>query len=249
MITPNDISIVLSGGSTNRNPDLSIGGDPSQFPISPAINNLFDNISESTRLQGMTDYRCIYIVNNSLQYSLFNIETFIREQVPGGSTVQIGTKNQTEIQQISLNAPMSYTLIINDTPVNVPSEDKEDLITALIPFYEDIDVETSALVHTLNFVGKNDSHYYPLITSPTPGVTTTKVQDGSPINVITIPLDSKVSIPVGITFGDTTLDTGILKELKPSEIFFLWVKRETPAGASQQDHDGFSLRILGDAFQ
>ena len=62
--TSTDISIVLSGGSSNSNPNLSLGGSPSSTPITNnSINNLFDDISAAQLDAGRIDYRCFYKIN------------------------------------------------------------------------------------------------------------------------------------------------------------------------------------------
>lgn len=55
----------LSGGSSNTNPNNSIGGAMSSTEInSGELNNLFDRITKSENFNEITDYRCIYVYNN-----------------------------------------------------------------------------------------------------------------------------------------------------------------------------------------
>lgn len=53
-----------SGGSTNADPNLSIGGGISNFQVSDSIlNSLFSDVSTAEALAGETSYRCLYIYN------------------------------------------------------------------------------------------------------------------------------------------------------------------------------------------
>ena len=53
-----DVSMTYSGGSSNTNPDLSLGGVASLYAISGT--RLFDDVTEAEATNGLTDYRCFY---------------------------------------------------------------------------------------------------------------------------------------------------------------------------------------------
>lgn len=55
--------IVYSGGTLNDDPLLSLGGDPSIYPVPSEIQNVFSNITSSSSIDGIIDYRMIYITN------------------------------------------------------------------------------------------------------------------------------------------------------------------------------------------
>lgn len=98
-----DISIVLSGGSSNINPNLSLGGDPSSSPIpSGVLNNLFDDISSEESAASHEDYRCIYIFNDG-DTIIWDIRLWIEEDEADGSTTEIGIENRNETQRITIN--------------------------------------------------------------------------------------------------------------------------------------------------
>jgi len=54
----------LSGGATNSDPQLSIGGAKSSVQVSASkLNNLFDDISGDEAAAGHVDYRLVYVEN------------------------------------------------------------------------------------------------------------------------------------------------------------------------------------------
>jgi alpha-tubulin suppressor-like RCC1 family protein len=55
--------IVYSGGTLNDDPLLSLGGEPSIYTVPAEIQNVFSNVTSSTTINGITDYRMIYITN------------------------------------------------------------------------------------------------------------------------------------------------------------------------------------------
>lgn len=70
-IVATDIQTRLSGGSTNTNPNASLGGAMSTTSFSDNVtNNLWDNVSGAESAAGDTEYRCFYVLNNhaSLQW-------------------------------------------------------------------------------------------------------------------------------------------------------------------------------------
>jgi predicted phosphodiesterase len=64
VLTPSDIKMFLTGGTTNTNPNLSLGGNISTKEVVTDIgNNLFRRITESEAGSGVTIYRCVAIKN------------------------------------------------------------------------------------------------------------------------------------------------------------------------------------------
>lgn len=60
-----------SAGTTNSNPNQSLGGKMATNPeavittSNTSLNNLFDDISKAENYAGTTDYRCVYIHNDT----------------------------------------------------------------------------------------------------------------------------------------------------------------------------------------
>ena len=57
--------------------------------ISPAPNNLFDNISPGQSLAGYTDYRCFYVQNTATVGSALDIRVWIKKQPDGADTLSL----------------------------------------------------------------------------------------------------------------------------------------------------------------
>lgn len=101
--TATNISIVLSGGSTNESPINSIGGSPSNTPITTnSINNLFADITEDQQEGGYEDYRCFYIFNDG-DTPIYTIRLWISEEEIGGASVEMGIRTTTEIQRLTIS--------------------------------------------------------------------------------------------------------------------------------------------------
>ncbi len=66
-----NIVLNLSGGTTNITPSLSIGGARSTQSgaiidtSNTTLNNLWDDISKVENINGVIDYRCVYVYNNT----------------------------------------------------------------------------------------------------------------------------------------------------------------------------------------
>lgn len=59
-----DIHLRFSGGSTNTDGDLSLGGEKSSTQLThDALHDLFDQVSSQEGTDGDIEYRCIYIHN------------------------------------------------------------------------------------------------------------------------------------------------------------------------------------------
>ena len=58
--TTSDIVMVYTGGSVNTDPSQSLGGNPSNQPVSGLANNLFKDITDAQSVSGLIDYRCFY---------------------------------------------------------------------------------------------------------------------------------------------------------------------------------------------
>jgi hypothetical protein len=69
-ITSSEIKYYISGGSTNTNPALAIGGARSTVTggeiTSGVLNNVWANIDATQAAAGSVKYRCIYVRNTNL---------------------------------------------------------------------------------------------------------------------------------------------------------------------------------------
>lgn len=271
MITGSDIAYVLSGGSSNTNPYLSLGGDPSGYTIQGSLNNLFPNIGVELATAGDEDYRCIYIFNNNETDSLWEAELYIAEQVSEGSDLAIGVQQATDIQKISfVNAPTggSFTASYGgeeftaDYGVNnsdFATNFKSALVgTGLISSDVTVEVSTGGgvLYFTINFIGEDNYRYHELIeliSNDLVGTTEiqfSKLSNGAPINSIAALLPTVRTVPNGVTFTIPSISDPIeIGTLNSGEGFPIWIRRTTPSNAAAVEDDGFTLTLKGSPIQ
>lgn len=86
----------LTGGSTNTDPNASLGGAMSANPVSAtAMNNLFDNVSPTEANDGDTEYRAIDLYNSG-DAAATAIEMYMSaETTSADSQLDFGTNNTT----------------------------------------------------------------------------------------------------------------------------------------------------------
>lgn len=78
-----DIEYRLSGGSSNADPTLSIGGVMSSVEVTGST--LFDTVGSAEALTGDTEYRKIFITNNGTTIAL-STKVFIQANTPSADT-------------------------------------------------------------------------------------------------------------------------------------------------------------------
>lgn len=85
------MTIFLTGGATNANPNASLGGITSSTQMGVAINNLFDNVSSAEATAGDTEYRAIAVKNQNATLTAFNSVIYISSNTPSTFTnIEIG---------------------------------------------------------------------------------------------------------------------------------------------------------------
>jgi hypothetical protein len=82
-IVSTDIKYRLSGGAANSDAALSLGGVISSVD---APSNLFPNVSSSNAAAGITEYRCVYVLNNHGSLTLENAKVWIQTNTPSATT-------------------------------------------------------------------------------------------------------------------------------------------------------------------
>lgn len=66
VIESTDIKVYLSGGSSNTDPDASLGDAISSTELTNnSLHNLFDKVTATEASSGDTEYRCVYIKNEN----------------------------------------------------------------------------------------------------------------------------------------------------------------------------------------
>lgn len=91
-IVGGDLEERFSGGSSNSDPDASLGGVKSSTELTDnTTHNLWDVVSSAESSAGDTEYRCIYIHNGHGSLTLQNAAVYIDTNTPSTDTeIQIG---------------------------------------------------------------------------------------------------------------------------------------------------------------
>lgn len=124
-----DIQKRLSGGATNTNVNLSLGGIKSSTAIVDAsLHNLFDIVSSAEASAGDTEYRCFYFHNAHATLTALSSKVWIQTNTPSaGTTVEIG------IGSAAINAEEQSVANESTAPTGVTfSAAAIDLATGLV---------------------------------------------------------------------------------------------------------------------
>lgn len=258
--TASDLVIVYSGGTTNSNPNLSLGGEPSSQIIIGTMNNLFSNIESEEAETGKEDYRCFYIFNNNQYESFFNLKLKIKEEVSGGSNVYIGIKKNHETQRMTISSiPTSGRIGFSYEDSDIQYANWHSNIinfvnnvkNALEEIFESVNITvinyTSTIVLNIELDGDDDYRFHDLIETtnelnPTVTISMSRQVPGAPINYIHDTLESETTPPYDVVFS-SSISTIEIGTIKPGEGLPVWIKRVTEEGTSPKLGDGFTLNI------
>ena len=87
-IVATDLKFYLSGGSSNPDPLLSLGGAISSVQAS---SNLLDDISTAESASGDTEYRAIFVKNTNSTDTAYSVKVWIASNTPSAATeIRIG---------------------------------------------------------------------------------------------------------------------------------------------------------------
>lgn len=271
-ISSSAISFTLSGGSSNTDPDKSIGGDPSSQPI--LNKRLFDDVTEDEAKKGHTDFRCFYVNNDSTTDNLYAVKCFIQTEVIGGANLELGFIMLDERQDVTIINGVNvtggnFTLTYNDTGgpqnftvahnsiISIWAANFQSAIRT-IPNLSDVTVfgnqSGNNVVFEINFVGKAAKRWHEALTLntnalvPATTISIAKVVNGSPINAIAPLLDADSTTPNSVIFSKPLEASPIvIGDLRPLDSFPVWVKRVTAANSDAVENDGITFRIKGSA--
>lgn len=269
-ITADQISLVLSGGSGNNDPNASIGGQPSAFPITSGLsNNLFSDVTAENADAGIEEYRCVYVFNDG-DDPVYNLKMWIDSQTDGGSDILIGATEQDEVQRLTIRGALSAGTITMsyetkgfttnfDPDINIWAQNIQVSMNGLlddnaVPLLSNVTV-TGQVSGTNRFFditytgidGKRDHPMLIIVSndlSPLPTAVVSLLLQGSPVNTVAPHVDVATTPPGGVTFSVPTQDEPLnIIKLAPNEGFPLWVERVTQAGATALSKDTFALKI------
>jgi hypothetical protein len=262
------ITFVLSGGVTNQDPNLSLGGPPSPTPVDDVINNLFADVTGKQVEDGYTDYRCFYIFNDSTD-DFADFKVWIDSQSVDGATCDLGIIQANEMQDLTFinvsGGTFQLSLDGHVTGDIAYAFDPTILATNILLGLRKLPNATQVEV---TFQGGNSfrvewknlekNKRYPLLILSTNNleqndplqpatIVIEEFQAGTPINAIAPDIGIPTSPPAGVVFSqpgvNTPLEIGVLK---PSEGFSLWLRRTTEAETQPTPNDGLVIKCTGD---
>lgn len=126
-ILSNELKFKLSGGSANNSGNSSIGGVISANDAPVTLNDLFDQVSAAESAAGDTEYRCIYLQNNSGSDTAINAEVWIAVNTANANNdiaIGLGSSSINGIEQTvadESSAPSSVTFSSADGEENALS--------------------------------------------------------------------------------------------------------------------------------
>ncbi len=91
-INSTDIKFRLSGGASNTDPMLSLGGNKSSTEV--VGSTIFDSVSGAESAAGDVEYRCVYIHNAHATLSLTGAVAWLPANTPSSTTtvdIAVGT--------------------------------------------------------------------------------------------------------------------------------------------------------------
>jgi len=118
-----DLKMLLSGGASNTDPNASLGGAVSSTEVvDDTLHNLFDEVSGTEHTAGDTEYRAVFIKNNSAE-TAYNAKIWIESNSTGvESSIEIAkeTSGGSPIQTITDEdtAPTGLTFSTADGMAN-----------------------------------------------------------------------------------------------------------------------------------
>jgi hypothetical protein len=263
MLTTSDIVFVFSGGQGNYDPFNSLGGNPSVIEVSEVSQGLFNSLSDEQLKSGITDYRCFYVFNQSDTDTLYDFSVYIQNTSIVSCYVGLNKKNDS--QKITLSgSPTSGNLVLDYDGDQFTVEFSSNPQQLALNFQQQlVDIGLSGVVVTveaktgyyninISFEGDSGFKYHPLISlvtnnlSPATSFFITKIQDGSPINMIVPNTQNVLETPENINFELVSPSNPIsLATLKPNEGLPVWMKRVVEAGTNKNDSLSFEFKIKG----
>lgn len=268
-ISAPDISFLLSGGSSNANPDLSLGGSPSTRPVVGNLNSLFRDVTPEEATSGSVEYRCFYVLNSSESETLYGAAVQTSAQTTGGAFADLGVSRATESQRIEISgSPTSGAAAFRLGEVAFSgtwSGSAESFRATLASSLASVALDGIAVAHSsgstdvfqLSFSGSLDNKSHPLVelmTNSLSGagavsVSISRATAGSPINTVAPVIPTPSTPPAGVTFLPTSNFSKIsIGNLGPGDSMPVWIRRTTPAGTEFKENDSVTVRLSGDPF-
>lgn len=114
-----DLSVRLSGGAANSDPNASLGGAKSSTVMGTDVHNLFDQVSSAETAAGDTEYRCVYIHNGHGSLEWQSPVVWISSNTPSGDTsveIAVGSAAVNGTEQTVANESTAPTGVTFSAP-------------------------------------------------------------------------------------------------------------------------------------
>jgi len=116
-IVTGEILTYLSGGTSNTNPNASLGGVISNTQITDnTLNNLFSDVTGDQHAVGYTSYRCFFVKNSNATFTGYNVKVWIETNCTGvDESIQIalepssGSPAQTIVSETTSPTGVSFS--------------------------------------------------------------------------------------------------------------------------------------------
>lgn len=266
-MTADKIGFFLSGGSSNADPSLSLGGGPSTYIVTSLANGLFEDASVATALSGLVDYRCIYVFNESKDSTLYGASVHIESSDSGDSFLTLGALRRDESQVFSVGGTVFFGRVnfsfegegFSASWSGSPDSFAKDMQSELsLLGLDGVEVTHSYLgsshKFTIVFGGSIGNRSQPLVKIEEnllegigrPSVSLERQTAGSPINTTAQEIATPEVPPFGVDFMNTSSSSRMLiGDLGPGESMPIWIRRTTPAGASSKEGARSTIRVSG----
>jgi len=109
-VVTSDIGMFLTGGSSNTDPNASLGGNVSSTEVvSNQLHKLFRRITESEASSGVTLYRCVAIKNKHLTEDMRNVVFYMVYDTTSGDSLALYSKAQSSKNVIETAVANEFT--------------------------------------------------------------------------------------------------------------------------------------------
>lgn len=268
-LTPDKLGFFLSGGPSNMNPLLSLGGQRSNSEVSAGLNSLFRDLTDDEARSGLTDYRCFYILNKAPSGTLYGASIHIESSDCGDQILSLGTARRAESQVISVVGPVFFGAVTfsfggqqfsaswGGSP-NAFAANLSSGLASIGVLGSEVNLSFSGSTNkfTVAFGGLNNNRAQPLIQVvdnflegvTTPSIAVTRQTLGLPINTAAPQIATQSTPPAGVEFQATSPSSKMtVGTLAPGDRMPVWIRRQTPAASDPKQGSNIVVRVSGDA--
>lgn len=266
MSSKNDILFLLSGGSLNQSSSRSIGGLPSTFKIKDGLDNLFPDITLDQQKNGLQDFRCFYI-NNNTQNVINNLKIWI-DRENNGARIDLGANLQKDTQFLFVDDKhpqgsffLTYTTEINNVTIEENTKDIEWTDGKSVSKVIETELnqltgltgvkctqKASSKDHSFTIVFPKGRSQALLKSGGDLKMEITRLLTGGPTNTIAPNIGSPNTPPVNVIFNSHLKGQPLnIGNFLPTDISPIWIRRifdrTTKVGSNP---DKFNINLSGD---